>query len=125
MNGTTVRPAGASGLLATIAMYHGDSDAWGTNMAWYFAIAHVLWHATAEEIPPAWEYRHSDYCRSLGTDEHEEAEIMAAFPALAMNHPEDSADTWAAYRDACDSLLYVGTIVSRYDDWCRLAGLNY
>lgn len=123
---STIRPAGAGDLLATIAMYSDGGDEWGSNMGWYFAIAHVLWHRTAEPIPAAWEYRHSDACRELDLDDsYEQAEIMGLFPALTIEYPDEQAITWAAYRDACDTLLYVGTIVSRYDDWLRLAGRNY
>jgi hypothetical protein len=131
---TAIRPPGAEYLLAEIAMTHG-SDPWGTNIGWFFAIAHVLFHCTAEEIPAAWQYRHGDGCALTAYDfarapsdeswdSYEESNIMSLFPGLAYSYTEP-VPVGVDIEYGSDALLYVGTIVERYDAWCRLAGVNY
>jgi hypothetical protein len=126
------RPPGAADLLNTVRLYD-DGDSWGVNMGWLFAIAHVLTHCTAEEIPPDWGYRDAPACRMRAIDftigamddtwDHEEGEIINLWPTLPYAYTDGTVDH--TDRRPEDALLYVGAILARYDTWLRLAGRNY
>lgn len=52
-------PASTSGIDALLADYSMTEDAWDDNMRWCFAVAEVIWHLTAEEVPATMEFNHS------------------------------------------------------------------
>jgi hypothetical protein len=117
-----VRPVGADWLLSEIVMSN-DGDVWGTAMEWLFAVCHVLWHHTAEEIPAEWDYHHPDvapeFCAPSAdgrSDLHAERTIMERWPSLSVDNPD---------RGPAVTLLYVGRVLDRYATWCRLAGRDY
>lgn len=53
-------PASTPGIDALMAEYSLTEDKWDDNLMWFFAVAHVLWHMTAEEIPAKWGYGHGN-----------------------------------------------------------------
>jgi len=87
-------------------------DPWGSNVSWLFAIADALWHADSELVPADWEYVHSSACVGMWSreDDWPDGEIVDLIECGTVT----SAD-----------LLSFGVIVNRYDEWCRLAKLNY
>jgi hypothetical protein len=121
MNEAKVRPTEAGWLIDEIRMGDFD-DPWGTAMEWLFAVCHVLWHHTAEEIPASWEYHHSPvpptWCvPSVERDDsYAESVIMDHWPTLSVENPD---------RGPAEALLYVGRVLDRYAQWCRLAGRDY
>lgn len=108
MTTTTVRPAGADYLRADLALT-ADGDAWGWAMAWHFAIAETL-YVYDESIPDDWGFR----------------------PGMGLYGPDSLEDTFeheltrAAYElYGRDVLAYWGRVLDRYEDWCKLAGVDY
>lgn len=87
-----------------------SSDPWGTAMGWWFGIADVLWHKSAEEIPSHWEYRHGLGCSGVDMDDWPTGEIAALHESEAISD---------------DDLLYAGEVLHRYCTWLHAAGHSY
>lgn len=86
-------------LMSEIRMSFGGGDEWGTNIGWLFGIADVLTFDCG-------------YC-----------------PADFRPSPLGPAEECYEYEVACTysfgTLKTAYTVLSRYDDWLRLAGKNY
>ena|ERR1700760_3529556 len=90
----------------------GDSyDAWGNAMEFFFAVAHVLWHETAEPIPSAWGYGHSPVCDRITNDDE-----WTAYDIRVMLADEEITE---------DDLLTFGWVLDKYTNAMRAAGMNY
>jgi hypothetical protein len=87
-----------------------STDPWGTGMGWFFGITHVIWHLSAEETPPHWEYRHGIGCTKLDTEDWPTGEIAALYES------DEVTD---------DDLLYVGEVLHRYTAALAAAGKDY
>lgn len=106
--------SGYQELYETATMYAGDDDVWGWGMGWLMAVAHVLEHMSPDEVPPpAWGYRDSPLCTDatwFDSEDHEQAEIRELYEA-------------GTVADA--DLIAFGNVISRYLNWCRMAGRDY
>lgn len=54
------QPLSTPGIDALMALYSMDDDNWETNAGWCFAVAEVIWHLSAEEVPEEMDFRHSE-----------------------------------------------------------------
>jgi hypothetical protein len=84
-------------------------DPWGSALSAFFQVADVLWHASAEEIPAEWDYRHSPVC-AFGSDD---------FLAAELRFQHDFG------RITDDDLIFAGTVLSRLVNFYRSQGLDY
>lgn len=91
-------------IMSEVKVMHGDSDPWGTNISWMFALADYMWHWCGEILP--------GYTSSIEFDmENVSYELQILL---------DIMDDWED-----DDLRQVYKVLSRYDDWLRAAGKNY
>lgn len=97
-------------LIGTVRDCWDGDDQWGTVMMWWFGIADVLWHRSAEPIPADWGYGHSPVCDEVDNNQWPDAQIMTMLDSGEIDP---------------DEMLYVGTVLTRYAGWLKLAGQDY
>lgn len=88
------------------------SDPWGTVLSTQFDIAEILW-IEGEYVPNEWEFRPAAGLHTVSISEYSE------------DHHSFVAEMWLnGYVDA-DTMRQAGTILSRYLNILRLAGMDY
>lgn len=92
-------------IMGEVRVFDDPADPWGSNIAWLFALADYAWAITGELLP--------GYTPSpMGVDLRDcSPELETLFD---INGEFDDADVRRAY-----------LILSRRDNWLRLAGQNY
>lgn len=83
-------------------------DPWGSNIAWLFAIADVIYEINPEQVPAEWEFRPSPF--GADTESYE-------YNAICDLIKDEGIDV--------DVILHAGRVLNRYDNLLRLAGMNY
>lgn len=105
----SARTVGYAALMGEIRL--GDfGDPWGTAMAWLFALASVVYVETGECLP--------EYQPSPMLDTREDLEEDDYPTSITLDLYDDANVTLDDMRD-------VFTVMSRYADWCKLAGKDY
>lgn len=98
--------AGYDNIMDEVRTFHDPHDPWGSNIAWLFALADYMWLINGKVMPG---YRPS--------------------PLASLEDCSSELETLMDIRDECPwedaDVERVYTILSRYDDWLRLAGKNY
>jgi hypothetical protein len=101
------RTAGYKALMGEIRL--GDfGDPWGTAMGWLFALAEVTYVEYDLLVP---DFQPSPFLRDREDLEGYEQESLLYLIDIGAI---DLADIESVF-----------TVMSRYDDWCRLAGRDY
>lgn len=97
--------SGYNAIMGEVRVSHDPHDPWGSNIAWLFALADYVYLMDDEVLPG---YHPS----VLGVDvRNSSSELEMLFE---INDQFEGDDVKRVY-----------TILSRYDDWLRLAGKNY
>jgi hypothetical protein len=87
---------------AEIRLNFDSGDAWGSTMAWLFAVADALTDKAPDLVPPQWQFRQSPF----GSDKSQyEYEIAAEWNTA--------------------TLIRLGNALSRYAARLKAAGLDY
>lgn len=105
-------PVSTPGIDALMGLYNLTEDTWDDNLMWFFAVAEVIWHRTAEEIPAEFQYRHSP------VDDSETWRDDDVYAAMI-------DDEYAAGRVTDDDLLAFARFLNAVDDDFRARGENY
>lgn len=96
---------GYNAIMDAVRLYDDPADPWGSNIAWLFALADYMYVMNSEIMPG---YRPSPIDIDLSDCSSELSELFEI--------NEDFED---------DDVRRVYAILSRRDDWLRLAGRNY
>lgn len=87
------------------------SDPHGSCLGFFFPLADIIWHCTAEEIPAAWQYEHSPVCDGSDRDGDAVADLLITM------YEETSITE--------HDLLAFGEVLHRYSHVIALAGRDY
>lgn len=96
---------GYNNIMGKVRTSHDPHDPWGSNIAWLFALADYAYFMDGERLPG---YHPSP----MGVDIRDCSSELEMI--LEINDQFEDADVRRVY-----------TVLSRYDDWLRLAGENY
>jgi hypothetical protein len=86
-------------------------EPWGDTMEWWFAIAEVLTHWAGEQVPAAWQFRDAP-------GHHDRWEPDGYVEEVLTEYWDDGSVT-------TDDLITFGSVLSRYADILRAAGMDY
>ena len=96
---------GYNAIMDLVRLYDDPADPWGSNITWLFALADYAWAIDGVILPG---YVSSPMGINLEDASSELAELFE------INESFESEDALRAY-----------AVLSRRDDWLRLAGRNY
>lgn len=95
-------------ILETMRDTFDGGDAWGSVMAWHFAIADVMTEIDASRVPAEWEFSQSPF--GANTEAYEYQSTLEAM--------RDGGAT-------LDDLIHAGNVLMRYAAQLQAAGQDY
>ena len=120
------------------------SDVWGTAMAWGYGVGEVLYDADPNLVPASLDYRPSlagpevpnGYAEphriTVKDIPFETAQVWCWLHNLDESEPDSHPDPddlpyWedVDFRKRAEELVIAAKCLSRYIDWCKLAGHDY
>lgn len=117
---TRMGTPGYKALRAEFGITYDDGDAWGSTLAWWFAVAEILHHSGPSLVPASWKFR--DAPAHEGMDRRAYLDFSAdddSYQDIEIGALMDSGTV------TTDDLVAFGTVLTRYANLLKMAGKDY